>query len=1426
MGTIFAQPVYSDPNPTSPSPQLPSSDDVIQPLSHAAVESQALPILSTPSTSLLESTPPPPHPSAPPASPIPHVHVPNPKAFNVPPNLRQILDLSSSSTTPESIAKRALLSNDPSKNAVALVGMGGTGKTTILRALGRDSDVMSKFTDGIWFFELGYDVKLSSFIRQLQTLVKYAFPDFLEDFKELAADENTHHTMMTQLMDRLTSKCFLLLFDDVWDVNPSVYKLVYAVYTAVQWNDSVSLKILTSTRSEDVGDAPAHEICIAVDPSDFEAERSVSIFCCYACIDVCEVLSLTVENRYAMNRTLETCGGLPLALSVAGSAVKQLMAPSVDVSKQNAFVRYWERLQSHANQLSKAEIGERHKGLSVALESSLDSLEKKWKGETVQVRDMFQSLCVLQKQMCLPLSVIAKLWGVTSAVAQEGVMMFARNSLVSLVWTNGEVSGMQMHDLVHDISVDMAESDGGSVVWHRKLLDAYGLSANTPSDGGHSDRNGVSGWWDLAIYDKYMSDNLVRHMLDAGRIPEALQLLTDYRWVERMNEDQERPPFQKVIGELQLLVMHLEKYERTETGRRLVYDISVIVRTMELCVTLKCMGNRDECTFQLYGRLCGVQSGSGVVERIVWGIEVHGRRPWARAGSGVLTSGKSPLKRVLEPEFSPECMSFGVRADEVIIGGYGGQICVLNGRDGSKMVSLIGHDEEDVIVDVFADRSSGLIYSCTHMGSVILWNRYKKMRCLQAEGINEDELVICMQVLEALQKVVLFTTEGQLLVMDVKSGSTMQTIDLHTDDLGPLAVVHEADVLVSGYNGNIVVWETETFEDNGVLFNHPSRVLCVTLSSDGKLLAFGSDDGTVRLWDLPVGEQVWKSEESDLFVRSVQFSRDERLLYSANFCKICVWRVSDGGREVTFLHTLRHSTMDSVVSLRIGDNWELFARTDNHIYVWDAREVASDSDEVGLFLPAAEDFGVSTDGATIVIRNGSQRIQIRNVFDVLQRTDHIVSEFTIPDPASSLRLAVSNDQHIVIYSACFECVLLVVNAHNGAVMHTLTSLKDWAESATPDQRNTPLAVSSLDDSTIPTTKHAKYLESLCLDSDNNIVSAVIRVQWDGMNWKPKWKSMSWNVLSGELLNEPLLDSDGEALSNTASPRLFSKQSMSIYDRDVIYEHNGESFTIATLEHNIIRSHYCANTSRLWASRDFGGLDYVDLITDSTELAARDEPSLPVLSQPDGSPSQHEIDDTGGDTEAEEVYDVFISHAGPDKYTIAKPLYDLLVALGFKVFLDIAELKPGQNAPEKMFDAMRTAKIAVVILSPEFAARNWTLKELMCFLERYRVGGEHGVVIIPVFYRLTLNDCRDQKSLFGLRNESGENVFVAEWFLERMAEEEYGVGDVLKALQWLRSLTGIENKGGVTNGSSAEEKRKQKEFVEEIAGAIEEAMTRF
>lgn len=78
-----------------------------------------------------------------------------------------------------------------------------------------------------------------------------------------------------------------------------------------------------------------------------------------------------------------------------------------------------------------------------------------------------------------------------------------------------------------------------------------------------------------------MTENVVRHQLGAERATEVLKLLTDYRWVERMNEDKERAPFQKKLVELHLSRSHLEEEEKLLMGKRAVRDIEVVVRTME-----------------------------------------------------------------------------------------------------------------------------------------------------------------------------------------------------------------------------------------------------------------------------------------------------------------------------------------------------------------------------------------------------------------------------------------------------------------------------------------------------------------------------------------------------------------------------------------------------------------------------------------------------------------------------------------------------------------------------------------------------------------------------------------------------------------------------------------------------------------------------
>lgn len=347
---------------------------------------------------------------------IPSQHATKPQIFHVLPTIRPVLDMSSTSTSPESNTKRALLSDDPNKNSIALVGMGGAGKTTIMSALGMDKDIWAKYADVVWFIELGHDVTISSFIPQLQRLVKSACPDYLEEFKERAASKDSYRSMIIGLMNHLASKRLLLLFDDLWENNDTLYRLVCAMCESVQANESTSLKVLTSTRSRDIADGRPFDSCIAVNPEYLNPHKSFGIFCNYARIDPSNLPSFSTHNRGALDDILKTCAGLPLALSVAGSAVKQLMDP--DRCDQNAISEFWNILKTKRGELASAESGDGYKGLTYAVETSLQFVQDKWESKKntaelcdhLTARDMFQSLCIMQKQMFLPVSVIEKLW--------------------------------------------------------------------------------------------------------------------------------------------------------------------------------------------------------------------------------------------------------------------------------------------------------------------------------------------------------------------------------------------------------------------------------------------------------------------------------------------------------------------------------------------------------------------------------------------------------------------------------------------------------------------------------------------------------------------------------------------------------------------------------------------------------------------------------------------------------------------------------------------------------------------------------------------------------------------------------------------------------------------------------------------------------
>jgi len=97
------------------------------------------------------------------------------------------------------------------------------------------------------------------------------------------------------------------------------------------------------------------------------------------------------------------------------------------------------------------------------------------------------------------------------------------------------------------------------------------------------------------------------------------------------------------------------------------------------------------------------------------------------------------------------------------------------------------------------------------------------------------------------------------------------------------------------------------------------------------------------------------------------------------------------------------------------------------------------------------------------------------------------------------------------------------------------------------------------------------------------------------------------------------------------------------------------------------------------------------------------------------------------------HDLFISHAGEDKDTVARPLADELRKRGWKVWLDELELTVGDSLSSVIDDALARSRFGVVVLSRAFFAKPWPRRELEGLTAREVAAGSK--VILPVWHEV-------------------------------------------------------------------------------------------
>ncbi len=220
-------------------------------------------------------------------------------------------------------------------------------------------------------------------------------------------------------------------------------------------------------------------------------------------------------------------------------------------------------------------------------------------------------------------------------------------------------------------------------------------------------------------------------------------------------------------------------------------------------------------------------------------------------------------------------------------------------------------------------------------------------------------------------------------------GTILQSFKGHTTDIRSMSINPSGTLLASGSGDNILkLWrldQTNSSSESGKIIEnaiaieevfsieaHSSAIRSVSFSPDGTIIATGSADKNIKLWNLNGKElQIFKGHNEA--VRSISFSRDGKSLISASLdCTVRQWHIDNRAQQILHGHSA------AVRSVTFSPDGKRIASgsLDDQIKIWDLQgnelqTIAGENDVLSVCF--------SPDGESLLVGSGDSAISLWSV---------------------------------------------------------------------------------------------------------------------------------------------------------------------------------------------------------------------------------------------------------------------------------------------------------------------------------------------------------------------------------------------------------------------------------------------------------------